>query len=207
MPGRLFAAAIVLIAAVGCAGGPDGLVPSSTNVDFGGVAVGASTSQLVTLTNMEKVNVSIGKVSVHGKEFSVSRGSNIVLAPNQTVTVSVGFNPAAEGEVQGTLSVTSDALSGSLVRVALSGRGEASAKHSVALSWQPSASAAMGYFIYRSTGGGTLSRLNASLDDSTSFTDSTVASGETYRYEVTSVNSNNVESAASKPITVTIPSP
>lgn len=180
---------------------------SSTNVEFGDVAVGASTSQLVTLTNMEKVNVSIGKVSVRGKGFSVSGGSNMVLAPNQRVTVSVGFSPVAKGEARGTLSVTSDALSSNLVRVALSGRGEASVKHSVALSWQPSASAAIGYFIYRSTGGGGLSRLNASLDDSTSFTDSTVVSGETYRYEVTSVNSSNVESAASNPITVTIPGP
>lgn len=169
--------------------------------------MGASTSQLVSLTNMEKVNVSIAKVSAHGKGFSVSAGSKMVLAPNQTVTVSVGFNPAATGKADGTLSITSDASSSRLVRVALSGSGDASARHSVALNWQPSETAAIGYFIYRSTGGGALSKLNASLDDSTSFTDSTVASGETYKYEVTSVNSNNVESAASNPIIVTIPSP
>ena len=129
-------------------------------------------------------------------------------SPSQAVTVSVGFNPSEAGKSTGTLSVTSDALSGRSVRIALSGSGDGtSGKHSVALTWQVS-SQAIGYFIYRSsTGSGTLSKLNATLDQSTSFTDSTVASGETYEYAVTSVNSSNVESAASNQITVTIPSP
>lgn len=95
--------------------------------------------------------------------------------------------------------------------IALSGSGEAaSGKHAVALKWQASPSPAIGYFIYRSSagpGGGALSRLNSSLDDSTSFTDSTVVSGETYQYIVTSVDSKNVESKASNQITVAIPSP
>jgi Abnormal spindle-like microcephaly-assoc'd, ASPM-SPD-2-Hydin len=196
------------MAVAGCGVGP-GLVPSSTNVAFGNVLVGESTSQLVTLTNMGKVNISIARVSATGKEFSVSGGSNVTLAPNQAVTISVAFNPAAAGKAYGILSVSSDALSGSLVRVGLSGRGEAaSGRHVVALSWQASASPTIGYFIYRSSTEDTsLFKLNASLDSSTSFTDSTVVSGKTYRYVVTSVNSSNVESAASNEITVTIPSP
>lgn len=184
------------------------LVPSATKVEFGNVAVGASTSQLVTLTNMGRVNVSIAKVSASGEGFSVSGGSNVILAPSQTVTVSVGFNPTATGKAKGTLSITSDALSGSLVRIALSGKGDVgSGKHSVALRWQASSSPTIGYFIYRSSkGSGALLKLNAALTDSTSFTDSTVASGETYQYVVTSVNSNNIESEESNEITVTIPS-
>jgi Abnormal spindle-like microcephaly-assoc'd, ASPM-SPD-2-Hydin len=199
---------IAIIAVAGCGVSELTLVPSATKVEFGNVAVGGSTSQLVTLTNMGKVNVSIAKVSASGKGFSVSGGSNVVLAPSQAVTVSVGFNPSAAGKATGTLSVTSDALSGRSVRIALSGSGDAtSGKHSVALSWQAS-SQAIGYFVYRSsTGSGALSKLNATLNESTSFTDSTVASGETYQYVVTSVNSSNVESAASNGITVTIPSP
>ena len=178
-------------------------------VEFGNVAIGTSTSQLVTLTNMGKVNVSIARVSATGKGFSVSGGSNVVLTPSQAVTVSVGFNPVAAGKAKGTLSVTSDALSGSTVRIALSGSGDAaSGTHTVALSWQASPSPAIGYFIYRSsTGGGAFSRLNVSLENSTSFMDSTVTSGETYEYEVTSVNSSNIESKASNLITVTIPKP
>lgn len=207
--GRILAATIAILTVAGCGVSESSLVPSATKVEFGNVAVGGSTSQLVTLTNMAKVNVSIIKVSASGKGFSVSGGSNMVLAPSQAVTVSVGFNPAAKGKATGTLSVTSDALSGSTVRIALSGSGDAgSGKHSVALNWQASSSPTMGYFVYRSAkGNGTLSKLNATLIDSTSFTDSTVVSGETYEYVVTSVNSSNVESAASNQITVTIPSP
>lgn len=138
----------------------------------------------------------------------MSGGSNVVLAPNQALTVSVGFNPGAAGKATGTLSVTNDALSGSTVRIALSGSGDgASGKHSVALSWRASASPTIGYFVYRSAkGNGPFSKLNATPIDSTSFTDSTVVSGETYQYEVTSVNPNDLESAASNEITVTIPS-
>ncbi len=201
---------IAIIAVAGCGVSESSLVPSATKVEFGNVAVGGSTAQLVTLTNMGKVNVGIAKVSASGKGFSVSGGSNVVLAPSQAVTVSVGFNPAAAGKATGTLSVSTDASSGSgsTVRIALSGSGEGtSGKHAVALSWQAS-SQAVGYFIYRSSkGNGALSKLNATLIDSTSFTDSTVASGETYQYVVTSVNSSNIESAASNQITVTIPSP
>ncbi len=207
--GHVFAAMMAIMAVSGCSMSVPGLVASATKVEFGNVTVGASTSQLVTLTNMGKVNVSITKVSASGEGFSVSGGSNVVLAPSQAVTVSVGFNPRAKGTAKGSLSVTSDALSASVVRIALSGMGEGSSgKHSVVLSWQASSSPAMGYFIYRSTkGSGSLSKLNAALTDSTSFTDSTVASGETYQYEVTSVSSKNIESAASNQITVTIPSP
>lgn len=200
---------IAILAVSGCSMSVPGLVPSATKVDFGKVAVGASTSQLVTLTNMGNVNISIAKVSARGEGFSVSGGSNVTLAPNQSVTVSVGFNPTTTGKAKGTLSVTSDALSARLVRIALSGKGDAaSGKHSVALRWQASSPPTIGYFVYRSgKGSGALLKLNATLTDSTSFTDSTVASGETYQYVVTSVSPNNVESEASNRITVTIPSP
>jgi hypothetical protein len=157
---------------------------------------------------MANVNVSIARVSASGEGFSVSGGSKMVLAPRQAVTVAIGFNPAAAGKAQGSLSVTSDVLGSGVVRVELSGSGEAtSGKHAVALSWQAS-SQAIGYFIYRSSkGNGTRSKLNPELNASTSFIDSAVASGETYEYVVTSVSSSNAESTASSQITVTIPSP
>lgn len=193
----------------GCGVSGPSLVPSATKVEFGNVAVGASTSQLLTLTNMGNVDVNITRVSASGKGFSVSGGSKVILAPSQAVTVSIGFNPAAAGKAQGSLSVTSDGSGSSVVRIALSGSGEAtSSKHSVALSWQASSSSTIGYFIYRSSkGSGALFKLNAALDESTSFTDGAVASGETYQYVVTSVNSSNIESAASNQITVKIPNP
>jgi hypothetical protein len=191
-------------------GGPASaqLSASSTSVSFGNVTVGTSTAQLVTLTATGNANVSISSVSPTGSGFSASGGSNVILTPNQSVTVSVNFGPTAAGGVTGKLSVSSNA-SNSLVQIGLSGTGIASAvAHSVTLSWQPSASQVIGYFVYRGTpSGGNLLRLNAPADASTSYTDSSVAGGRSYVYAVRSVDASNVESADSNQVSVTIPSP
>lgn len=182
------------------------LTTSSTKVNFGNVTVGTSTAQLVTLTDTGTANLTISAVSATGSGFSASGGSNIILTPNQAVTVSVNFDPTAVGGVQGTLSVSSNA-SNALLQIGLAGSGTAqSVGPSVTLHWQPSASQVIGYFIYRGVTEGGLSKLTASVDPSTSFTDSTVAGGQTYVYAVTSVDSDNVESTQSAPVTATIPS-
>jgi Abnormal spindle-like microcephaly-assoc'd, ASPM-SPD-2-Hydin len=184
------------------------LSASSTSVSFGNVTVGTSTAQLVTLTDTGNANVSISSVSATGSEFSASGGLNAIVTPNQSVTVSVNFNPTAAGGVTGRLSISSNA-SNSPLQVTLSGTGIAPAvQHSVTLNWQPSTSQVIGYFIYRAkASGGALSRLNDSADASTNYTDNSVAGGQSYLYAVRSVNSNNVESADSNQVLVTIPSP
>jgi hypothetical protein len=184
------------------------LSASSTSVDFGNVTVGTSTSQLVTLTDTGSANVTISSVSATGSGFSASGASNVILTPNQSVTVSVNFSPPAAGGVTGKLSISSNA-SNSPIQVALSGTGVTSAvQHSVTLSWQPSSSPVIGYFVYRGTSSnGTLSRLNASAQPSTSYTDRGVASGQTYLYAVRAVDSSYVESPYSNQVSVTIPSP
>jgi fibronectin type 3 domain-containing protein len=69
-------------------------------------------------------------------------------------------------------------------------------------------STVIGYNAYRATvSGGPYALLNSSLISPTQFIDSTVQSGQTYYYVVTSVNSGNVESAYSKEISATIPMP
>ena len=63
-----------------------------------------------------------------------------------------------------------------------------------------------GYNVYRAASGSSnYARLNASLEAGTSFTDSTVASGQTYDYFVKSVDSSGVESAPSNSTAVTVP--
>jgi hypothetical protein len=181
------------------------LMASSTGVNFGSVIVGTSSAQLLTLTNTSNSNVSISSVSATGNGFSASGGSAVTLTPNQSVTVSVNFNPAEEGQVQGQVFITNNASSEPL-QIGLSGNGSnRSVQHSVNLQWQRSSSKVIGYFVYRGTLPDTLSKLNLSPNANTSFADKTVASGLTYYYAVTSVNSSNVESAQSTPITVTIP--
>jgi hypothetical protein len=182
------------------------LTPNSTTINFGNVAVGTPSQQIVTLTDVGTANVTISNVSVTGGVFSASGGSNVTLTPNQKVNISVNFDPTAAGGAQGNLSITSNA-SNSVLKIQLSGTGTAApaAQHSVALNWQPSPSQVTGYFVYRGTPSTSAARLNAAASSSTSYTDSTVANGQTYLYSVTSVDSNNVESSPSNQITVTIP--
>jgi hypothetical protein len=215
LAGLLGAAGCGLVGLPGTSGGKGGtsstavLTASSTKVNFGNVTVGASTAQLVTLTNTGKANVNISTVAATGSGFSASGGSNVILTPNQSVTISVNFDPPSAGGLQGTLSVSSNA-SNPMLQIGLSGSGfpqtgQQTVPHSVTLNWQPSLSQVIGYFVYRGTGA-SLSKLSGSMDVSTTFTDSTVADGQTYVYAVTSVDSSNVESAHSLPISVTIPS-
>ena len=183
------------------------LTASSTNVDFGNVIVGTSTAQLVTLTDTGVRSVRIYAISATGPGFSAGTGTTMTLTPGQAVTIPVNFDPSSLGTAQGDLSVSGSA-SNPLLQIGLSGAGIAKVvQHSVDLSWEASTSSVIGYFVYRGTTAGDLSKVNASVDQLTSYTDNTVAAGETYSYAVTSVDSNNVESAQSSPIFVTIPGP
>jgi hypothetical protein len=184
------------------------LTPNSTSVSFGNVTVGTPTTQTVTLTDVGTANVSISGVTVTGSGFSASGGSNVTLAPNKSVNISVTFNPTAKGGVQGNLSISSNA-SNSPLKIPLSGTGvsaPSAQQHSVTLNWQASPSQVIGYFVYRGTSANNSSRLNGSASASTTYTDSSVANGQTYLYSVTSVDSSNVESSPSNQISVTIPS-
>lgn len=78
--------------------------------------------------------------------------------------------------------------------------------HSVALTWSASSSSGViGYNVYRSTtASGSYVRVGNVVG--TTFTDSTVQAGQTYFYTVTTVNTANLESAPSSPISATVPS-
>ena len=78
-------------------------------------------------------------------------------------------------------------------------------QHYVSLEWQPSTSVVVGYYVYRGATPDTLSKLTGMIDTATSYSDSSVVNGQTYVYAVTAVDSENVESALSTSVTVTIP--
>jgi fibronectin type 3 domain-containing protein len=75
------------------------------------------------------------------------------------------------------------------------------------LNWTASASSDVkGYNVYRSTvSGGSYAKINSSLVTGTSYTDATVASGQTYYYVTTSVDSSGVESQNSNEVKAVIP--
>jgi hypothetical protein len=122
----------------------------------------------------------------------------MTLAPNQSASVYVNFSPTATGSASGTVSIASNTVI-SMVPVGVSGVGVTSQEtmHSVALSWIPSSSNVVGYFIERSNvTGGPYTRVNATPDYNSSYEDTVLASG-IYFYVVTSVDSNNIESGPS----------
>ena len=180
--------------------------PSTSLVSFGNVTVGTPSSLPVVLTNTGNADLDISSVTASGAGFAASGGSGVKLAPSQSVTVSVTFDPSAAGAATGGLAIASNATNST--SVALSGTGvttPTNSKHSVALNWNPSASAVIGYFVYRGTiSGGPYSKLI--LDTTASYTDSNVSDGQTYYYVVTAVDSSNVESAYSNQVSATIPS-
>ena len=181
------------------------LTASSMSVSFGSVTVGTPSGLIVTLTNVGTANVTISTVSATGSGFSASGGTNVTLAPNKSVNVTVSFNPTGVGGAQGNLSISSNA-SNSVLQIGLSGTGVAQVVvHKVTLNWQASVSAVIGYFVYRGTSVNGLVRLSSSVDPSTSYMDTGVPGGQTYYYAVTAVDSSNVESTQSSPISVIVP--
>ncbi|MGA8677388.1 MAG: choice-of-anchor D domain-containing protein [Candidatus Acidiferrales bacterium] len=180
---------------------------SPTSLSFGNVNDGSSSTLSVTLTNNGNANVTIASVAPVGAGFSTNGlSAGTALTPNQSATLNIVFAPTGTGSVSGSVSITSNATN-SPASISLSGAGVRSTSHSVDLSWTASASSGVvGYNVYRGTSSGSYSRI-ASLVSGTTYTDSTVQSGQdiTYYYVVTSLNSSGVESADSNQASVTIP--
>ncbi len=181
------------------------LTPSAPSVNFGNDFVGNAETQNVTLTNTGNTGITISTVAASGSGFSVAGGIfGLRLNPGQETGLAVTFDPTIAGATTGTIIVTSDATP---LQIVLAGTGiNTPIQHSVVLRWTPSTSTVTGYFVYRGNGlDGPLSKLSASLVSATNFTDTTVASGQSYNYAVTSVGSDNTESSYSNQTAVTIP--
>jgi hypothetical protein len=179
---------------------------SASSLSFGNVNVSGSGSQSVTLSNAGTSSVTVSNVSISGAGFTASGvPAGLILSAGQSATLTVTFAPAGTGSVTGSVTVTSNATN-SPAKVTLSGTGVTAVVHSASLSWIASASTVIGYNCYSSAvSGGPYVKLNSTLITATTYKDSTVQSGKTYYYVVTSVDSNNVESAYSSQAPATIP--
>jgi hypothetical protein len=179
------------------------LSSSTSNLDFGSVLLGTSSSLGAILTNTGNANVTISSVLVNGAGFAVSgAGANTTLAPGQTAALNVAFAPSATGSVAGSIAIGSNA---GTLSIALAGSGAQPSSHSVALSWDPSTSVVVGYNVYRVLANGTYAKINSAPVVLTDYTDTQVQSGQTYTYVVTAVDADNVESDYSDPVLATIP--
>jgi hypothetical protein len=194
----------IALSGSGAASGQLAVTPAS--LSFGNVAVGSSSSLNGSL-NASGASVTITSASLNNGEFVLSGISlPTTLAAGQSTPFTITFTPQASGATSASLSFSSNAANSPAVQ-SMTGTGTAAAQHIVDLSWNPSSDVA-GYNVYRSTvAGGPYSMINASLDSTTSYTDNTVVSGQTYYYVTTAVNSQSQESGYSNQATAVIPNP
>ena len=193
--------------------GPSQLGVSPSTLSFGTVAVGSSLNKAGTLSAGAS-DVTVTSAAWSGQGYSVSGISFPVTVPaGKSVSFTVTFAPETAGASAGSVSFVSTA-SNSPTTEKFSGTGSQTSsqtttiQHTVDLSWAGSSSSVIGYFTYRgSQSGGPYSKLNSSPSTDTSYSDSTVQSGQTYYYVVTSLGTDSVESAFSNQATAGVPSP
>jgi hypothetical protein len=176
---------------------------SPATLSFGSVTVGNTGTKAATIS-ATGASVTVSAASLGSSLFSLS-GITLPLTLNagQSASFDVIFTPQSGGTFTSTLDFASTSTN-SPTAEALGGSGVEPA-YTVNLSWDASTSQVAGYNVYRSsTLSGTYSRMNPTVDVATDFTDNTVASGATYYYDVTSVNSSGVESSPCTPVKVTV---
>jgi hypothetical protein len=177
------------------------LTPASVN--FGSVDIGSNSKQIFTV-KATGASVTISSASSSNSQFTLPGVSlPLTIASGQSEQLDAVFTPTKSGSTSGNLTFASNA-SNTPSTESLAGTG-VSAQYSVNLSWNASTSSVQGYNVYRGTTSGKYSKLNSSLDANTAYSDNTVASGVTYYYAVTAVNSKGEESSYSSPLQVKIP--
>jgi len=184
------------------------------------------------ITNPSLVKVSCGTQSLVGPvtqacsvSLSVAAASPVVvtlkssssyLSVPASVTVAAGSSTASfQAKVLAVSSSVTATLTASISGVSVSDSiqlntpsASPGTQHVVNLSWNSPASTTdlAGYNVYRSlSGASTFQLLGSTPGTQAAYSDDTVASGESYEYEVKSVSSSGTESAPSNTTTVSIP--
>jgi hypothetical protein len=180
------------------------LTVSPASINFGNIIIGRSATQNGQLTAANS-SVTVSSASMSNPAFQlIGLSLPITLAAGQSVTFTVSFAPQSSGVASGTLSFASDASNSPTVE-SLAGTGN-TLQYSVNLSWDPGSPIVVGYNVYRgSQSGGPYSKINSALDPSTTYTDTTVAPGQTYYYATTAVNTAGQESTYSNLVQAVIP--
>ena len=200
---RVHAPLVIQLRGTGTSEGQLNDAPAAMN--FGNVTVGKSASRTGALSATEG-SVKVKSVTSSSSEFVVTGLSlPVTIAAGHSVHYTVTFTPQQSGKASASLSFASNA-SDSEVSESVAGSGVAP-KQVVMLSWNASTSQVVGYNIYRGhSGGGPYTRINSATDAATTFSDTSVAAGNTYFYVITAVNSKGQESKYSNQAEVVVPS-
>lgn len=179
---RLAAASIVFIAITAMAGcqalsasgsssRAGSLVVASSNLNFGSAVVGQSKQLTDVITNRSSVPIKISSVTSSDRSFVVAGPSlPLLLAPGQSATITVAFNPQAAGKPSAALSITSDARYGGYIRIWLSGTAVAPGAMQVSPSSLSFGTVAVGQSMaktvtLKNSGGTSITVSNASVDN------------------------------------------
>jgi Abnormal spindle-like microcephaly-assoc'd, ASPM-SPD-2-Hydin len=182
---------------------------NATSIAFGDVNLNSAATQSVTLSSTGTAAVTVNSATVSGSGFTITGGAfPITLSPNQTVTISVQFDPTTAGAATGTLTVVSTSQTSPTAIISLGGTGVSTA-YEVELNWDPPASSpdpVASYNVYRApSGGSTYTQLNTTAVTQTTYTDTNVQDGQTYDYIVESVDASGNTSSPSTAAVVPIP--
>jgi hypothetical protein len=180
-----------------------GVTPAT--LSFGNVAVGSSTTLQATL-KATNAAVTISADQSTSSEFAIL-GLTLptTLQAGQSVQVGIQFTPNASGKATAKAGFTSNALDSPTVEQ-LNGTGVTQAAQSVYLTWDAGGGNPVGFNVFRGTAqAGPFSQINSVLDSSTNYTDDTVASGTTYYYVTTAVNSEGEQSSYSNVTEAVVP--
>jgi len=105
------------------ASGPE-LNVSSSGLSFGNVNVNTAATQTLTLSSTGASPLTINALSISGTGFTANGAAfPMTLNPNQTATLNVQFDPTAAGTASGSLTFSSNSLTGASTAVSLSGTG------------------------------------------------------------------------------------
>lgn len=105
------------------------------NVDFGDITVGSQGSRTITLVSNGTAPVTVSSIDVAGASFSgPPQVLPQVLQPNQQMSLKLKFNPKAEGDASGTVTVASNSKSGGTTIVKTHGKGVAATAPSLSAS-------------------------------------------------------------------------
>jgi len=97
---------------------------SANNLTFGTVPVNSAVTHPLVLSSTGTMPVTVSAASLTGAGFTITgQGLPVTLAPGQTTTLSVQFDPGAAGAETGQLSVNSNSSNGASMVVDLSGTG------------------------------------------------------------------------------------
>jgi hypothetical protein len=180
---------------------------NATSISFGNVVLSAPATQTLTLSSTGSAAVTVNSAVLTGLGFSISGATfPLTLNPGQTASLNVQFETSVAGIAAGVLTLTSTSASAPTTVIALSATGVAA---TVTLSWTAPvdpADPAVAYNVYRATGSSsTYQKLTSTADALTDYTDTSVASGSTYQYYVTSLDASGAESAPSATSSIAVP--